>query len=291
MFDKIMDKIDVTQYPYKRLMIVPLIVLLLALTVIGTNYLRTGQPVRFGMELEGGTAMDISSSTLEPEQLEGVLRDHFNNSEIRVLTVSGKLTVEAPASVDSAELETVLSEYAVIEKSTEIGAYFGTTLRDQALNALIYAFIGMAIVVFIVFRIPYPTIAVIFSASSDIAITAFLMSLLGLKLTLGTIAALLILIGYSVDSNILLTTKCLKRRGKVNERIRDAMKTGLTMASTTLSAMIVLFIVSRNPILRDIAAVIVLGLCVDLMNTWMFNAGILKWYLLREKSKKVYRRR
>jgi preprotein translocase subunit SecF len=172
-----------------------------------------------------------------------------------------------------------------------MGPTLGKNLRTQAVRALIYAFIGMAIVVFIVFRIPYPTIAVIFSASSDIAITAFLMSLLGIKLTLGTIAALLILIGYSVDSNILLTMKCLKRRGETNERIRNAMKTGLTMTLTTVSAMIVLFAISNNPILRDIAAVIVLGLCVDLMNTWMFNAGILKWYMLRKDAQKKVRRR
>jgi len=182
----------------------------------------------------------------------------------------------------------IVSKYPNATVSIQyMGPTLGSDLRAQAVRALIYAFIGMAIVVFIVFRIPYPTIAVIFSASSDIAITAFLMYLLGIKLTLGTIAALLILIGYSVDSNILLTTKCLKRRGEINERIRNAMKTGLTMTSTTIAAMIVMFIVCiQTPILKDMAAVIVLGLCADLMNTWMFNAGILKWYLLRESSKK-----
>ncbi|MCK4247220.1 MAG: protein translocase subunit SecF, partial [Methanomicrobia archaeon] len=273
----IMEKIDVTKYDYKKLMLVPLIVLIVSLVVLGTNYLRTGEPIKYGMELEGGTAAYIQNVTIDIETFNSDLQNHFDETEIVVRETGDQYRVEAPASIDTLTLASYINEvYPDAEVSTQfMGPTLGKNLRTQAVRALIYAFIGMAIVVFIVFRIPYPTIAVIFSASSDIAITAFLMSLLGIKLTLGTIAALLILIGYSVDSNILLTMKCLKRRGETNERIRNAMKTGLTMTLTTVSAMIVLFAISNNPILRDIAAVIVLGLCADLMNTWMFNAGIL----------------
>ncbi len=289
----IMEKIDVTKYDYKKLMLVPLIVLIISLVVLGANYLRTGEPIKYGMELEGGTAAYIQNVTIDIETFNSDLQNHFNETEIVVRETGDQYRVEAPASIDTLTLASYINEvYPDAEISTQfMGPTLGKNLRTQAVRALIYAFIGMAIVVFIVFRIPYPTIAVICSASSDIAITAFLMSLLGIKLTLGTIAALLILIGYSVDSNILLTMKCLKRRGETNERIRNAMKTGLTMTLTTVSAMIVLFIVSNNPILRDIAAVIVLGLCADLMNTWMFNAGILRWYMLRKDAQKKVRRR
>jgi len=289
MFEEIMNKIDVTKYSYKKLMLVPLIILVIALLLLGANYLRLGRPLDYGMELEGGTTAYIQNVTLDIKVLEDELQKNFTDSEITVRKSGTEYRVEAPASIDSVELKDfIVSKYPNATVTIQyMGPTLGSDLRTQAVKALIYAFIGMAIVVFIVFRIPYPTIAVIFSASSDIAITAFLMYLLGIKLALGTIAALLILIGYSVDSNILLTTKCLKRRGEINERIRNAMKTGLTMTSTTIAAMIVMFIVCfKIPILKDMAAVIVLGLCADLMNTWMFNAGILKWYLLKESSKK-----
>ena len=289
MFEEIMNRIDVTKYSYKKLMLVPLIILILALLLLGANYLRLGRPLDYGMELEGGTTAYIQNVTLDIKVLEDELKKNFSDPEITVRKSGTEYRVEAPASIDSVELKDfIVSKYPNATVSIQyMGPTLGSDLRAQAMKALIYAFIGMAIVVFIVFRIPYPTIAVIFSASSDIAITAFLMYILGIKLTLGTIAALLILIGYSVDSNILLTTKCLKRRGEINERIRNAMKTGLTMTSTTIAAMVVMFVVCiRTPILKDMAAVIVLGLCADLMNTWMFNAGILKWYLLKESSKK-----
>ncbi|MCD6467004.1 MAG: protein translocase subunit SecF [Methanomicrobia archaeon] len=289
MFEEIMDRIDVTKYSYRKLMLVPLIILIIALLLLSTNYLRLGRPLNYGMELEGGTTAYIQNVTLDIKVLEDDLQKNFSDSEITVRKSGTEYRVEAPASIDSVELKDfIVSKYPNAKVSIQyMGPTLGSDLRTQAIRALIYAFIGMAIVVFIVFRIPYPTIAVIFSASSDIVITAFLMYLLGIKLTLGTIAALLILIGYSVDSNILLTTKCLKRRGETNERIRNAMKTGLTMTSTTIAAMVVMFVVCiQTPILKDMAAVLTLGLVIDIMNTWMFNAGILKWYLLKESSKK-----
>ena len=67
----------------------------------------------------------------------------------------------------------------------------------------------------------------------------------------------------------------------------DAMNTGLTMTTTTLAALIALFIVSsgtvmtfiRIDIIRDISVVLIFGLFADIVNTWMTNVGILRWYI------------
>jgi len=289
MFEEIMNRIDVTKYSYKKLMLVPSIMLILALLILSTNYIRSGRPLDYGMELEGGTTAYIQNVTFDSKVLEGELQKNFNDSEITVRKSGTEYRVEAPASIDSVKLKNfILSKYSDAKVSTQhMGPTLGSDLRKQAVKALLYAFIGMAIVVFIVFRTPYPTIAVVLSAFADIVVTAAVMYLLNIKLTLGTIAALLMMIGYSVDSDILLTTRLLKRRGETDEKIRGAMGTGLTMTLTTISAMVVLFIVTENtPILRDMAAVLTLGLVIDIMNTWMFNAGLLKWYLIKESSKK-----
>jgi len=120
-----------------------------------------------------------------------------------------------------------------------------------------------------------------------------------MELSLGTIAALLMLIGYSVDSDILLTTKILRGRGELNEKVRSAMKTGLTMTATTIAAVFAMFFVASVlplaslfppiPMLRDISAVLLFGLFADLMNTWMLNAGILRWYVAWKEQKSAER--
>ncbi len=98
------------------------------------------------------------------------------------------------------------------------------------------------------------------------------------------------LIGYSVDSDILLTTRVLKRRGTPQENISNAMHTGVTMTTTTLAALVVMYIVStysylissslsQITLLSDISIVLIFGLTADLLNTWMLNTSILRWHV------------
>lgn len=78
----------------------------------------------------------------------------------------------------------------------------------------------MAIVVFIVFRQVVVSLLVVLCALADILTAAASMNLTGVQLSLGTVAALLMLIGYSVDTDILLTMRVLKRKGTVDEKIK-----------------------------------------------------------------------
>ncbi|MBU4492334.1 MAG: preprotein translocase subunit SecF, partial [Euryarchaeota archaeon] len=176
----------------------------------------------------------------------------------------------------------------------DMGEQFSKSLQGQAVRAIIISFVLMAIVVFIIFRTFVPSVAVLISAFADIAFAAAMMDVFGIALTLGTVAALLMLIGYSVDTNILLATRLLKRKGELNEKIKGAMQTGLTMTTTTLAALTALFFVSsgsylipsfpRIDIIRDISVVLIFGMIADLINTWMTNVGILRWYIERKEQ-------
>jgi preprotein translocase subunit SecF len=118
--------------------------------------------------------------------------------------------------------------------------------------------------------------------------TAAMMNVVGIQLTLGTTAALLMLIGYSVDSDILLTTRVLKRQGKLNDKLAGAFHTGIIMTSTTIAAVTVLLIVSwagQVEVIEEISAVLLMGLIFDILNTWLTNVGILKWYVQKGGGK------
>ena len=151
--------------------------------------------------------------------------------------------------------------------------------------ALIFSFIGMAIVVFISFRIFVPSVAVVLSAFADIVMTAGAMNVLGIPLTLPTTAALLMLIGYSVDSDILLTMRVLKRQGKLEEKLAGAFHTGIIMTTTAIAAAAAMWVVSwfgQVQVINMIASVLLIGLAFDILNTWLTNAGIIKWYVTKK---------
>jgi preprotein translocase subunit SecF len=111
------------------------------------------------------------------------------------------------------------------------------------------------------------------------------MALFGIPLSVASVGALLMLIGYSVDTDILLTTRVLKRReGTINERAIDAMKTGITMAAAAIGSMvtlylIVIFFIPYAGTLSQIAAVLIIGLSADVLATWLMNLGVLRWYM------------
>jgi len=180
--------------------------------------------------------------------------------------------------------------------SRSVGATLGSRFRDQGLNALLYAYLLIILVVFVAFRDFIPSITVILAATLDGVIAAGGMALFGIILEPASLVAILMLVGYSVDTNILLTTRVLRGKfGTVNERIDDAMKTGLTMSATTILVMAVILFVSsevfRISTLSSIAAVLLMGLVGDLATTWFMNAGILKWYMEEKRGKlRLFRR-
>ena len=91
------------------------------------------------------------------------------------------------------------------------GSTLGNAFYTQMLSALFFAFLFMGIVVFVTFRSLVPSIAVIVAAFADILLTLVTANYLGITISGAGIAALLLLIGYSIDTDILLTTRVLKR--------------------------------------------------------------------------------
>jgi len=131
------------------------------------------------------------------------------------------------------------------------------------------------------FRTFVPSIAVVASAFSDIMIPLALMRLFGIELSLGTVAALLMLIGYSVDSDLLLNNHVIRRRGDFYNATFRAMRTGVTMTITSIAAMVVMTVVATLlgiPLLPEIGIVLVFGLTTDLMNTYLMNVSLLRYY-------------
>ncbi|HJJ56418.1 MAG TPA: protein translocase subunit SecF, partial [Methanocorpusculum sp.] len=170
----------------------------------------------------------------------------------------------------------------------QISEQFSKTLQKQSLIAIILAFIGMALVVLIAFRMWIPAMTVVFAGLADITITASVMNIIGIELTLATTAALLMLIGYSVDSNILLTNKVLKYKGSsLSEKMSGAFHTGFIMTTSTLAAIIAMYLVSWSgniQTIADISLVLIIGLVCDMIFTWIFNAGVLRYLLEKENS-------
>ena len=291
-----MKFIDIYAKHYKKLFIIPVILVLLSLGVIYNNYLQTGDFIKKDVTLKGGITATIYSDQ-NFAGLKGYLQETFPESDIEVRQliefgtehIIGEVIEITDAS--DTDLKVALEQFTGLTLNSdnysveEVGSSLGESFYRQMLSAIIMAFIFMAIVVLITFRVFIPSVAVVFAAFSDIVVTVAVINVMGIKLSTAGIAALLMIIGYSIDTDVLLTTKVLKRKneGSLFERLVSGMKTGLTMTMTTAVALTVGYFVSTNLVLKQMFLIIVIGLIVDVISTYCMNAGLLVWYARKKQ--------
>ncbi|MDD1673540.1 MAG: protein translocase subunit SecF [Methanomicrobiales archaeon] len=275
-------KYNINKFTLWQLAAGPIIILLLCLVFLSITTISTGFPMKPGVDFAGGTEVTLSRVYTEEEVL-----SQFSSFPLQ--TVQGQILRFNPMSDEQYnELTQNLSTFDRDATINRIDPIFGQNLQTLAVYALIASFIGMSIVVFVSFRTFVPSGAVILSAFADIVMTAATMNILGIALSLGTTAALLMLIGYSVDSDILLTTRVIKRKGKIEEKFSGAFRTGIVMTSTTMAAVAAMWVVSilgSIQVIAEIASVLFIGLIFDIFNTWLTNAGLLKWYTEKRGEK------
>ena len=277
MVEFVVPEPDYDRYSNRQLAAVPLAVLALALLVLAGWTLWTGAPVTPGIEFTGGTEIQIATDASQGEVRETLSYDEGIQP---VAGSSEYIVTTQETDTDAIRSEAESAGYEIVSIQTR-SASFGADAQRLALMGIGVAFVGMSLLIFVLFRSFVPSLAIVASAFSDIVIPLALMNVFGIKLSLGSVAALLMLIGYSVDSDILLNNHILRRRGSFYESTYRAMETGVTMTVTSISAMTVMYIVSSLfaiPLLPDLAIVLVFGLVTDLMNTYMMNLSLLRWY-------------
>jgi preprotein translocase subunit SecF len=274
---------------YGHLLVISILLAAFSVGFLVYGYSQTGDWFIKSIELRGGTVISVSTGTpVSVSDLEKKLSDKFGS--VLVQQTSGfsgyGISVEVGSSVNSTAVLNELNAYGInTQKSSveTIDPAIGASFWYQAQVAVILAFVFMAVTVFVIFRTFAPSTAVILAATCDIIETVAFMQIFGIQLSLASLAALLMLIGYSVDTDIILTTRVLQMTEKsIDERINSAMKTGMTTAGTTIGALAILYISSVSAVLSQIASVLLIGLVLDIVNTWIQNAAIIKWYAVRK---------
>lgn len=328
---------------YKKILIIPAVLLFLSFILIGTFYIQTREIIHRDISLKGGTTITIFSSEINYKNLETNLSQQSENVMVEVL--SDNFGIQTQIVVTSAQEATEVKEaiesfigYELTDKNSNIeftSSELSGDFYNQLIVAIIIAFFWMAAIVFVIFtknkklkiitiilniifgvligttlfkinfwlsviplsilavtliytyiRNSVPSFAVMFSAFADIVMTLAVVNLLGMKLSTAGIVAFLMLIGYSVDTDILLTTRMLKKKNKTNKELFGAFKTGVTMTLTSMIAVAAALIAvySFNSVLNQIFIILLIGLGFDLLNTWITNASIIKWYVKNNEN-------
>jgi len=280
---------------WKRFMILPIGFLIFSLLVLGNNYSITGDFIEKDISLKGGFLLTIESSkvvdiSVVEETLSSSLGEQVRIRELSSLGSGGVVGYSFEYAGEN--IDALMSEAGTLVGNTnrdrmsveEISSAISERFWNGTVRAIMVAIGAMSVVMFLYFRKLVPALGIIISGISNIIGTFAVMSLMGISISASGIAAILMLLGYSIDSNIVLTARALKRKElALNDRIYSAIRTGLTMSVTSVVALFVLYLASPASILKTISLILIIGLMLDLMYTWIQNAGILRIYLERKR--------
>ncbi len=285
---------------YKKILIIPILLLAISVFIIFNHYKNTGDIINKDVSLKGGLSVEIyTKDPIEKalfDSLEQKLGENFPEGNFLIrktaelsASLQNGIIIES-SSVKEPVLKSFLEKTLAIKLdddknyfARETSSSLGESFYKQMLYTILIAFLFMAITVFIIYRKFVPSLAIISSPILNMINTVAVIDLLGFTVSEATIAALLLMIGYSVDTDILLTTKVLKmKEGSVFQRMKDSFRTGITMTIATITALVLATLVSKSLVLREMFIVLIIGLLSDVISTYLMNTSMLKWYLKNE---------
>lgn len=167
--------------------------------------------------------------------------------------------------IDTLEGKTFLGSLAVLSKET-VGPQVGHDLRRKATQAVIWALIGMLIYIGIRFKLAYGVAAIV-TLAHDVLITLGIFSLTNREINLPVIAAMLTIVGYSLNDTIVIFVRVRDNlrvlRKHDFERILDTsinqtLSRTVITSGTTFLTVLALFLFGGE-VINDFAFTMIIG--------------------------------
>ncbi len=273
---------------FPKLILVPIIIFVLSLVVLFSNFLKTGDFILRDIDLKGGTLINVqTTSSLDTSGIEKQLITKYGSafvSNIQSATGYG-IEIQVEKSVDVNDVIVELKNLGVVVTSftsESIGSFLGNLFFEQVVSVLAIGFLLMSFVILLIYKNPVTSFSIVFASLANILTTLAVTSLLGIKISFAGFAALLMLIAYTVDTNIVLTNKVLKSSpDSFRTQYKKALSTGLTLIATITLTMLVVLLFSPSKLLVNVSQILVIGFIFDLPYTWIFNSSMLEWWVNR----------
>src|SRR5438093_535994 len=266
-----------------------------ALMLLGLISLVVKGGFRYGVDFKGGTIVYVRFQQKPPlDQIRSLLPD----SQIQEFGASGSNDVmiefqgakeEADASAGREAITGALNQgfqgKFEILNAESVGPKVGADLRRQAVLATLYALAG--ILVYIAFRFEWIYgAAAVFAVFHDTLVTLGLFSLFNREINLTVIAALLTLVGYSVNDTIVVFDRIrenlkIRRRDDLatimNQSINQTLSRTILSSGLTFLTVLALFIFGGE-IINHFAFAMVVGIIIGTYSSIAIAAPLVLVY-------------
>ncbi len=188
--------------------------------------------------------------------------------------------------------KTYLSRIAVLSKES-VGPQVGRDLRRRATQATVWALIGMLIYIGLRFQLAYG-VAAIFTLAHDVLVVMGIFSLTQRELNLPVIAAILTLVGYSLNDTIVIfdrvrdNLKTMRKQNLLqilNASINQTLSRTIITSGTTFLTVLALFLFGGQ-VINDFAFTIMIGVVIGTYSSIYMSCSLLYFWKKLFKPKK-----
>jgi preprotein translocase subunit SecF len=273
---------------------------------MGMHWAKVGSPVPLGVDFKGGTQVEVKFQN-PPNQAE--IRAAMDAAGIKDATVvqfddasKQEMLISLPESLNEAALDAgrqqiksaLAAHYnnpVVSDSAQVVGATVGHQLEKQAALATLYSLIGMLVYLWFRFELIYGVAAVV-AVFHDTLITvgafslAYTFGFTGMELSLTVIAAILTLVGYSMNDTIVVFDRIrenlrLSRREKlsdlVNRSINQTLSRTVLTSGLTFLTVLALFLFGGQ-VLKGFSFALVVGILIGTYSSIAVAAPMLVAY-------------
>ena len=254
----------------KYAMIFSAILLIVSIASIGF------QGLKFGIDFTGGTLIEVGyDKTADLEDIRSKLESaNYSGTNVQYFGSNTEVLIQLePQAVTSAKLSSsiirMLGEDVDVRRVEFVGPKVGEELTNDGGLAMLYALIG--ILIYVAFRFEYRfALGSIAALVHDVIITLGVFSLLQIEFDLTVLAAILAVIGYSLNDTIVvfdrirenfLATRHIEPKPIINEALNQTLARTLMTSFTTLIVLLALFYLGGE-VIHSFAGALLIGVII-----------------------------
>ena len=266
------------------------------LAIISSLFFLVYKNLNFGIDFKGGTLIEIKKDTqlsiaeirnqLSELNIGDIQIQTFGSDDIILIRIENSTNLDANADMSSIELiRSSLGNDVIIQRTEIVGPKVSSELIQKGIIAIIIAVFLMLFYIWIRFEWQF-SIGAVTALIHDVMITMGIFSFLQIEFNLSIIAALLTIIGYSMNDTVVVYDRIRENLRKykqmnifdlINQSLNETMSRTLLTSVTTLLALFSLYFLGGE-VLKGFTLAMIIGVFIGTYSS-VFIASQIILYL------------
>ena len=256
--------------------------------------------LNYGIDFKGGTLIELRSNNTEASSIRDVLKNmDLGDVNVKKFGKEGDFLIKVEEKGDNDNLipkiknslSNNLNSEVNFRRVENVGPKVSAELLQSGVIAISLSLAAMLFYIWVRFEWQF-SIGSIIALFHDVIITLGIFSLLSLEINLSIIAAVLTIVGYSMNDTVVIYDRIRENLGKfqklniseiANLSINETLARTIITSITTLLALFSIFILGGE-ILRGFSFAMILGVIIGTYSSIFVASPILKYFKVSYKT-------